>query len=47
MGLPYCRLPTGGGTMSERQGFAGDEEAVAEEFWEVVVEVSRDTEMLG
>ena len=35
------------GTTSERQGFTGDEEAVTEEFWEVVEEVARDTEMLG
>ena len=35
------------GTMTERQGFTGDEEAVAEEFREVVEGVARDTEKLG
>ena len=34
-------------TTTGRQGFAGDEEAVAEEFREVVVEPPRGTEMLG
>ena len=34
-------------TTTGRQGFAGDEEAVAEEFWEVVEEVAMGTEMLG
>ena len=31
----------------ERQGFGGDEKAVAEEFREVVEEVARGTEMFG
>ena len=35
------------GTTTGRQRFAGDEEALAEEFREVVEEVARDTEMLG
>ena len=35
------------GTTSERQGFTGNEEAVKEEFREVVEEVSRNTEMVG
>ena len=34
-------------TTTGRQGFTGDEEAVAEEFWEVFEGVARDTEMLG
>ena len=35
------------GTMTERQGFVGEKEAVPEEFQEVVEEASRGTEMLG
>ena len=34
-------------TTTGRQGFAGDEEAVAEGFREVVEGVARDTEKLG
>ena len=50
-GLEWVRLTVAYllvvGTTTGRQGFADDEEAVAEEFREVVEGVARDTEKLG
>ena len=50
-GLEWVRLTVAYllvvGTTSERQGFASDEKAATEVFWEVVEEVARGTKMLG